>query len=121
VPTPRPNPAEHMRRPWSPHSGIGFQRRQIQGYTTVGPAHRDVSAARYRLLVYGIPMPNVEEFNRVRACEGVTVPCSVQSFSVFPTDSATADGSAGVDMAKQRHGSGPGSVGGASQPPVAAL
>jgi hypothetical protein len=81
---------------------IGFGRRQIHGYATVGPAHRYISAAGYRPIVYGIPVCPLRSSTGLAACEGVTVPCSVQGFSVFPTDSATADGIAAVDMANER-------------------
>ena len=148
---------------------IGFERRQIQGYTTVGPALRYASAAGYRPIVYGIPVYHVEESNRVSSVRRGRRAVQAQSFSAFPADSATADGIAAVDRANERarvaragrgvgaatarrrcvearqaevvgsvastmrrrsrgelrlgsvgHGSGPGCVGGAGQPPVAA-
>jgi hypothetical protein len=121
-------------------------------------------------MVYGIPVCYVEEFNRVSSVRrGHRAVQRSARFSAFPTDSATADGIAAVDMAKERalvararrgvgattarrrylearqaevvdsvasimrrrsrselrlgsvgHGSGPGCVGGAGQPPVAA-
>jgi hypothetical protein len=170
VATPRPNPAEHMRRPWSPHSPNWLRAASDSGVYDRGAG----APIRIRCRIQGrwytvYPCAMLRCSTGLAVCEGVTVPCSVQSFSAFPTDSATADGIAAVDMANERalvararrgvgaatarrrylearqaevvdlvastmrrrsrselrlgsvgHGSGPGCVGGAGQPPVAA-
>jgi hypothetical protein len=148
---------------------IGFERRQIQGYTTAGPAHRYVSAAGYRPIVYGIRVCHVEEFNRVSSVRRGRRAVQRSELQRFPHRLGHRGRHAAVDMAKERalvararrcvgaptalrrylearqaevvdsvastmrrrsrielrlgsvgHGSGPGCVGGAGQPPVAA-